>query len=118
MMSPSTLTIVLTVSKIRSIGNKMAIASAGKPTDCNTITIVTIPALGIPQENAQIALIQQKYRDLKLAGSFQEEQSITAIKQTFSDQRNLIAEQEAAKTKDLEEQKLFNSLDTNNQLLS
>ena len=47
-ISPSTFTEVRMVSNSLSIGNKIAIASAGKPTDCNTITMVTIPALGIP----------------------------------------------------------------------
>ncbi len=38
-MSPSTLTVVRKVSSRRSIGNKMAMASAGKPTDCKTMTM-------------------------------------------------------------------------------
>ncbi len=48
MMSPSTLTAVRTVSSRRSIGSRIATASAGRPTACNTITMVTMPALGIP----------------------------------------------------------------------
>ena len=48
MMSPSTLTAVRTVSSRRSMGSRIAIASAGSPTACNTMTMVTIPALGMP----------------------------------------------------------------------
>jgi hypothetical protein len=46
--SPWTFTAVLTVSIRRSMGSRMAIAPTGKPTDCKTMIIVTIPALGRP----------------------------------------------------------------------
>jgi hypothetical protein len=46
--SPSTLTAVRMVSSTLSIGSRMAIASAGRPTACSTMTMVTIPELGMP----------------------------------------------------------------------
>ena len=45
-MSPSTLTAVRTVSRIRSIGSRIAMAAVGRPTDSSTSTMLSMPTDG------------------------------------------------------------------------